>query len=96
MPKLTIIVTEKTEQLLDGRNLIGYETKVEFEAEGQEDSPLRDLVEPIYKAIGFLMSAYHGAEPFVARDLDPDKSFSLESEMAKEKAKIDQPLPSEP
>lgn len=95
MAKPTIIVTEKTEQLSDGHSITGYATSVEFEPEGQEGSSLRELVQPIYKFIGCLMTAYHGNEPYEARDLNPGEPFSIKEEMAKEAAKIDQPFPSE-
>lgn len=97
MAKLTIIVCEKSEQLLDGHNLTGYTTDVRFEPEGEhdEDSPLKVLVEPIYQAIGYLMSAYHGSAPCVSRDLEPNESCSLEEQMAKEMADFKEPFPSE-
>lgn len=95
MPKLTIIIMEKAQPLSDGHNLTGYTTDVQFEAEGQEGSPLKKLVGPIYEAIGYMLTALHGGEPYVARDFESHESVSLEAEMAKEVAKLEAPFPLE-
>jgi hypothetical protein len=95
MAKLTIIITEKAEELSGGHTVTGYTIDVGVEAEEQMETQLSKLATPIYTAIGYMLTALHGSEPCVAREVDPDASFSLEAEMAKEVARLEAPFPSE-
>lgn len=88
MPKLVITIKEKTEKLSEDQNLTGYESAMEFDAEGQEDSPLSVLGPVIYKAISMLMSLYHQGDPAADIQLDKNQNFCLETAMAAEVAKF--------
>ena len=96
MAKLTITIKEKTEKISDDQSLTGYESKMEFDAEGQEDSPLSVLGPAIYKAISALMSIYHEGDPAADIQLDKDQPFNLENAMAAEVMKFNtNPFPIE-
>jgi hypothetical protein len=96
MAKLTITIREKTEKISDDQNLTGYETQMEFEPEGQDESPLSVLGPMIYEAISKLMSLYHQGNPAADIQLSKDQNFCLETAMAAEVAKFQEnPFPSE-
>jgi hypothetical protein len=96
MSKLTITIREKTEKISDDQSLTGYETSMELEPEGHNESPLSILGPIIYETISKLMSLYHDGNPAADIQISKDQNFCLETAMAAEIAKFQEnPFPSQ-